>query len=168
MPVELRRSSKSSPTGPRSRRATCSAGSTPRSTRKSALRRRIRVEQHKAEEVQTDTALQSAELALREYRDGLPAHDVTGMQGRIALAEADMKAASNRLAWSERMATKGYASLRQVASDREALLSSTLRLRQGRAGARYLPQVHGPEDHRLAQGRCRKSPQMVHSRGGRL
>ena len=36
-----------------------------------ALAQTIRVEQHKAEEVQRDTGLQSAELALKEYRDGL-------------------------------------------------------------------------------------------------
>jgi HlyD family secretion protein len=95
-----------------------------------ALAQAIRVEQHKAEEVQRDTGLQSAQLALKEYRDGLFAQDIMGMQGRIALAEAEMKAASDRLAWSERMAAKGYASLRQVANDREALLSSTLRLKQ--------------------------------------
>ena len=58
------------------------------------------------------------------------AQDIMGMQGRIALAESEMKAASDRLAWSERMAAKGYASMRQVANDRQALLSSTLRLKQ--------------------------------------
>jgi HlyD family secretion protein len=90
----------------------------------------LRVLQHHAEMVQTDLALQSAEIALREYREGLLPQDVVGMQGRIALAEADAKAASDRLAWSERMAAKGYASLRQVLNDRAALLGSTLRLKQ--------------------------------------
>jgi HlyD family secretion protein len=41
-----------------------------------------------------------------------------------------MKAASDRLAWSERMADKGYASKMNVANDRQALLSATLRLKQ--------------------------------------
>jgi HlyD family secretion protein len=95
-----------------------------------ALAQTIRVEQHKAEEVQRDTGLQSAEIALREYRDGLFAQDIMGMRGRVALAEAELKAASDRLAWSERMAAKGYASLRQVANDRQALLSSTIRLKR--------------------------------------
>src|SRR5260370_29665059 len=61
----------------------------------------IRVEQHKAEEVQTDKALQSAELALLEYREGLFVQDLKFMEGRIALAESDMQSASDRLAWSE-------------------------------------------------------------------
>jgi len=95
-----------------------------------ALSQTIRVEQHKAEEVQTDTALQSAELALKEYRDGLLAQDIMGMQGRIALAESDVKVADDRLAWSERMGAKGYASLRQIANDRESVLSATLRLKR--------------------------------------
>ena len=95
-----------------------------------ALAQTIRVEQHKAEEVQRDTGLQSAELALKEYRDGLFAQDIIGMKGRIALAESEVKVASDRLAWSERMVAKGYASLRQVANDRETLLSATLRFKQ--------------------------------------
>jgi HlyD family secretion protein len=90
----------------------------------------LRVLQHHAEMVQTALALQSAEVALKEYRDGLLPHDIVGLKGRIALAESDLKVAEDRLAWSERMAGKGYASLRQVANDRAAVLSSTLQLKQ--------------------------------------
>jgi HlyD family secretion protein len=90
----------------------------------------LRVLQHQAEMVQTDLALQAAETALREYRDGLLPQDILGMMGRIALAGSEMKAATDRLAWSERMAAKGYASRAQVASDRQAHLTSTLRLKQ--------------------------------------
>jgi HlyD family secretion protein len=92
----------------------------------------LRVLQHQAEMVQTALALQSAEIALEEYRDGLLPNDIVGLEGRIALAESDLKAAEDRLAWSERMAAKGYASLRQVANDRAAVLSSKLRLEQAR------------------------------------
>jgi HlyD family secretion protein len=90
----------------------------------------LRVLQHQAEMVQTALALQSAEIALKEYREGLLPQDIVGMRGRIALAESEMKAASDRLAWSERMMDKGYASRAQVANDRQALLSATLRLEQ--------------------------------------
>jgi HlyD family secretion protein len=93
----------------------------------------IRVEQHRAEMVQTEKALQSAELALREYREGLFAQDIQEMQGRLALAESQMKRAADRLAWSERMAGKGYTSLMQVANDREVLLRSTAQWRQAQA-----------------------------------
>jgi HlyD family secretion protein len=90
----------------------------------------LRVLQHQAEAVQTELALQSALIAQREYRDGLRPQEILGMRAQIALAESDIKAASDRLAWSERMVAKGYASLKQVASDRQALLSATLRLSQ--------------------------------------
>ena len=90
----------------------------------------LRVLQHYAEAVQTELSLQAAEIALREYRDGQLPQDVIGMLGRIALAESEMKAASDRLAWSERMAAKGYASRAQVANDRQALLSASLRWKQ--------------------------------------
>ena len=95
-----------------------------------ALAQTIRVEQHNAEDVQRATGLQGAEIALTEYRDGLLPHDIMGMKGQIALAESEVKTATDRLAWSERMAAKGYASLRQVANDRQAVLSATLRLKQ--------------------------------------
>jgi HlyD family secretion protein len=90
----------------------------------------LRVLQHQAEMVQTALALQSAEIALKEYREGLLPQDIVGMKGRIALAESEMKAASDRLAWSERMVAKGYASRAQVANDRQAVLSATFRLEQ--------------------------------------
>jgi HlyD family secretion protein len=90
----------------------------------------INVLSHLAEQVQTDLALQSAEIALTEYREGLLGQDIKGMQGRVALAESQMKLASDRLAWSERMADKGYASAMQVANDRGALLSSTLQFKK--------------------------------------
>jgi HlyD family secretion protein len=92
----------------------------------------LRVAQHNAEMVQTDKALQSAELALREYSEGLFHQDVKGMEGLIALAESEVKRASDRLAWSERMVGKGYASLAQVANDRVALLRATNQLREAR------------------------------------
>jgi HlyD family secretion protein len=90
----------------------------------------LRVLQHHAEMVQTELALQSAEIALSEYRDGLLPQEILGIQGRITLAESGMKAASDRLAWSERMAAKGYASRAHVANDRQVLMTSTLRMRQ--------------------------------------
>jgi HlyD family secretion protein len=82
--------------------------------------------------VQTALALQSAEIALTEYRDGLLPQEILGMQGRIALAESEVKTASDRLVWSARMADKGYASRAQVANDRKVLMSATLRLEQAR------------------------------------
>ena len=90
----------------------------------------LRVLQHHAEMVQTELSLQAAEIALREYRDGQFPQDLIGMLGRIALAESEMKAASDRLAWSERMAAKGYASRAQVANDRQTLLAANLRWKQ--------------------------------------
>jgi HlyD family secretion protein len=92
--------------------------------------RALNVLSHHAEEVQTANALQSAELALAEYRDGLLDQELKSMKGRISLAEAQVGRASDRLAWSERLAAKGYVSRLQVANDRVTLLRSTLELKQ--------------------------------------
>jgi HlyD family secretion protein len=90
----------------------------------------IRAESHRSEMLQTDQELQAAELALGEYRDGLFGQDIQGMQGRLAQTESEIKTAENRLAWSERMAAKGYASKMQVANDRDALERSTVQFKQ--------------------------------------
>jgi HlyD family secretion protein len=92
--------------------------------------RALNVTSHLAEEVQTAKALEAAELALREYRDGLLDQDLKSMQGRISLAEAQLSRASDRLAWSERMAAKGYLSRLQASNDREAMIRCTVELKQ--------------------------------------
>jgi HlyD family secretion protein len=90
----------------------------------------LRVLQHQAEAIQTDLALQSAEIALKEYSEGLLPQDLVGMRVRMALAASEMQSASDRLAWSKRMAEKGYASQAQVANERQVLLSASLRSTQ--------------------------------------
>jgi HlyD family secretion protein len=90
----------------------------------------LNVLSHYAEQVQTDLALQAAQIALVEYREGLYVQDIKGMQGRVALAEAQVKLATDRVEWSERMAGKGYASAMQLANDRAALLSATLQFKK--------------------------------------
>src|SRR5260370_14042138 len=63
----------------------------------------INVESHRAEKVQTDKRLQAAELALMEHRDGLFDQAIQGIQGRMALAESQMKRASRRRPSSARI-----------------------------------------------------------------
>jgi HlyD family secretion protein len=105
----------------------------------------VRVLQHQAESVQRDLGLQSALLALREYKDGLLPQEILGMQGRIALAESEVKAASDRLAWSERMLANGYAPLRQVAGDRQTLMGATHRLEQAQIALDVFRRFNAPK-----------------------
>jgi HlyD family secretion protein len=67
---------------------------------------------------------------MQSFRVDQHRRDFQGLQGSVALAEADVKTAFNRFDWSERMAAKGNASLRQLANDREALLAAKLQLEQ--------------------------------------
>jgi HlyD family secretion protein len=92
----------------------------------------LRVEQHRAEMIQTDHSLRAAELALWEYSEGLLGQDIQGMRGQVAQAEATLKTTSNRFAWTGRMASLGYASLMQVATDRTAFLQAIFQLNQAR------------------------------------
>jgi HlyD family secretion protein len=105
----------------------------------------IRVLQHHAEMVQTELQLQSAEIALKEYQDGLLPQDTLAITGQIALGESEVHAASERLAWSERMLTDGYVSRAQVANDRQALLSATLRLRKAKTELETYRRFNSPK-----------------------
>jgi len=58
-----------------------------------------------------------AEIAVREYVEGIFKQDWETVQGEIALAEADRKRAEDRLEWSNKMLAKGYVSKGQNISD---------------------------------------------------
>jgi multidrug resistance efflux pump len=65
--------------------------------------------------------LETAEIALREYADGLCALRKRGFEGEIALASAQRVQFEDRLAWTRRMFAKGYVSRSRVAGDAAAL-----------------------------------------------
>ncbi len=49
-----------------------------------------------------------AELAVREYRDGLMKQSLQSLEGRIALDESTLERTTDRLRWTEKMLGKGY------------------------------------------------------------
>jgi HlyD family secretion protein len=49
-----------------------------------------------------------AELAIREYREGLVKQTVESLEGQLSLAEATLERTTDRLRWTERMLVKGY------------------------------------------------------------
>ena len=71
----------------------------------------IKTEQAAAAMTQAQLSFEVAELAVKEYRDGLFNQTIQGLEGSIALAESDLERATDRLQWTEKMLTKGYASL---------------------------------------------------------
>ncbi len=51
-----------------------------------------------------------AEIAVREYKEGVYVQDIQTVEGEIKLAESDLVRAEDRLEWAKRMFDKGYVS----------------------------------------------------------
>ena len=82
----------------------------------------------RADEQKTRLDLRTAEIALAEYRDGqLPLLRQT-YESQIVLFEADIRRASDRLAWVDKMVAAGYLSAGQSLSDRAILDRSRVNL----------------------------------------
>ncbi|WP_165227708.1 efflux RND transporter periplasmic adaptor subunit [Aquisphaera insulae] len=64
---------------------------------------------------------ETAELAVREYTEGLVAQQSNDYEGRIALGRSDVQKYREHLAWTERMFAKGYASRAQLATEQQTL-----------------------------------------------
>src|SRR5262249_14578007 len=90
----------------------------------------IVVEQAKASHLQTRLDYEIARLAVREYLEGTVKETVQGMEGAIALARSDLSRAQERLEWTKRMNQKGYASVAQIVTDRQALATLDLALKR--------------------------------------
>src|SRR5262249_421413 len=52
-----------------------------------------------------------AEIAVKEYKEGIFQQELATVEGEIALAKSDMKRAEDELEWANRIERKGYAFL---------------------------------------------------------
>jgi HlyD family secretion protein len=85
----------------------------------------------RTQEIKTDQAeaarrtaqlnFEVAELAVKEYRDGLYTQQLQSFEGMIALTKADEERALDRVKWTEKMLGKGYASIATKATDERTL-----------------------------------------------
>jgi HlyD family secretion protein len=85
-----------------------------------ARQQRIILERARADHRQAELDLQVAEMALREFRDGLRLQTLTELEGEIALGQSTLGRADDHLAWSRMMLDKGYASRAQVMNEQVA------------------------------------------------
>ncbi len=92
----------------------------------------IKTEQSRAAWQQSKLNFEVAELAVREYRDGLFKQNIESMEGKIALAEADLERSGDRLRWTEKMLDKQYAALSQRATALRNLSQARLDLQSSR------------------------------------
>ena len=95
-----------------------------------ARQQEIVVNQARSTSIQARLRLETAQIALREYRDGLVTQQTKEFEGRIALGRSDTQRMRDHLNWTERMVAKGYASRAQLASERQALAQAKHDLRK--------------------------------------
>ncbi len=95
-----------------------------------ARQQEIVVNQARSTSIQARLRLETAQIALREYRDGLVIQQTKEFEGRIALGRADRQKMRDHLDWTERMVAKGYASRAQLSSERQALAQAEHDLRK--------------------------------------
>jgi HlyD family secretion protein len=81
----------------------------------------ILLNQARSARVQAQLTLETAQIALREFQEGLVTQQTKEFEGRIALGQSDTRRLADRVSWTERMVAKGYASRAQLLSERQAL-----------------------------------------------
>jgi HlyD family secretion protein len=90
----------------------------------------ILVEQAKASHLQAQLDVEIARIALREYLEGLVKETTEEMEASITLAKSNLTQASERLEWTKRMNQKGYASVAQLVTDKQNVLTLGLTLQR--------------------------------------
>jgi HlyD family secretion protein len=101
-----------------------------------AHRQRIGVERANVELRQAELDVESAQVALRAYRDGESRQITEALRGRIALQVADLERARERLAWCERMRRIRYVSASELTNAGHTVLSTAEGLKQAEGALR--------------------------------
>ena len=101
------------------------------STYEEMLRQQIIVvEQAKASHLQAQLNHEIAKIALHEYIEGTAKELVQEMNASIYLARTSLNQAQERLEWTKRMNKKGYASVAQMVTDKQTVMTSDLALQR--------------------------------------
>ena len=93
-------------------------------------RQTITVSQAKASKEQAELNLEVAKIAMDSYLQGEVAQTEQMYKGQLSLAKSDIVQREDRLAWTKRMANKGYFAVQQVATEEQALMKSAMTLAQ--------------------------------------
>jgi HlyD family secretion protein len=110
------------------------------------------VNQARALGVQARLNLEAAKLALREYQEGLITQLNKEFAGRIALGRSDTQRQTDRVAWAEVMATKGYLSEGQLLTERQTLAKALHELRKTEGELRLFREFQVPKELKRLQG----------------
>lgn len=117
----------------------------------------ITVETARAEHVRARYDLETAEVAYREYVDGLRQQDYQEFEAGIAKAQSDFERQQNRLEWAERVLPLGYISPSRSEEERLALLRCEIALDQAQRGYDSYKQYTEPKRIQSLQARIEQS-----------
>ena len=104
----------------------------------SLTNQRISTEGAKAAYEQAKLTREVAEIAVREYEDGIYGQDKATINGEIKLAESDLARAVDRVEWANRMFDKGYVSLAQKKTEELNLQKAQFALEQANSKLKVL------------------------------
>nr|WP_303652528.1 efflux RND transporter periplasmic adaptor subunit [Paludisphaera mucosa] len=85
--------------------------------RESLINQKISTQGAEASYQQAKLTREVAEIAVKEYEEGIYAQDKATINGEIKLAESDLARAADRVDWANRMFDKGYVSRAQKVSE---------------------------------------------------
>jgi HlyD family secretion protein len=104
----------------------------------------IKVEQARADYAKAGHDLEAAEIAVDEFKLGTLPLQRQGLEGQLALAEADMKRQQERLAWTDRMVAWEYLSDGQLLNERQTMMRAEINRERLRLQRETLNRFEGP------------------------
>ncbi len=113
----------------------------------------IVLERAQADHRQAELELDVARLSVGEFENGLLKQTLQDYQGRIALARSDLQRGADRLEWSRRMLSKGYASAGQITTEEYNLARTKLTNTQLESGLQMYQRFSAPRTIRQLRSR---------------
>jgi HlyD family secretion protein len=118
-----------------------------------ARQQQINVDQGRADYEAARLDLESEEIALREYREGLLMQQREQYDSQLSLARSDVKRQEERLAWAKRMAEIGYITPNRLSAEEASLERFQLTMQQTLLGQSNLEKFVAPRTVITLEGR---------------
>lgn len=93
---------------------------------------KMTVKRSKADYLQAQLDLDVARMAVKEFKEGTMVEALKELGGLVALAEASLRRATDRLTWTRKMLGKGYVPASQLATEEFNEKKAALQLKKGR------------------------------------
>jgi HlyD family secretion protein len=113
-----------------------------------ARQQEIQVGQTRALCLSAQLVFETAQIALREYEQGLAVQFTKEFESKIALSRSDTQRQVDRLAWATAMASKGYLAQSQLLSERQALARTRHELAKIEGEFHVFSRFHAPKEIR--------------------